>query len=605
MDDEIVRQLKAAVRGEVRFDPLTRQLYSTDASHYRVVPHGVVLPRDADDIAAVLEVAAQYDLAVLPRGGGTSLSGQSVGQAIIVDTSRYLDSILEVNIEEQWVRVQPGVVLDHLNARLRPHGLMFGPDPASSAAATLGGMLGNNSTGSHSIVYGMTADHTLELEVMLADGRRVRPGPNFAGLDRDTTAVLRALLERCRPEIEARYPKTWRTVAGYDFNHLIAPEANLARLFVGSEGTLGIITEAKLKLVRRPATTALVILRFDSLAAALTRMPLILETKPSAVELIDKFFLDLTRRVPAFAARLTFVDGDPHCLFIVEYAGDTAAEMAARIQQLKACLAADHYGEPLTAMTSPEDIANVWTVRKAGFGLLMSLRGDAKPLAFVDDATLPVDKLAEYARRVEAICREAGTEAAFYAHASAGCLHINPLINLKTAEGLRRMRIIAGQVATTAIALGGTTTGEHGEGLARSCFNEQLFGPALHQAFREVKQLLDPDWRLNPGKIIDAPDMAEPSLLRYNPAYHTTGAPARTYLAYPAEGSFAGLVEMCNGQGACRARGAGVMCPSFMATRDERHATRGRANALRTGISSSFMMSPLTERRTAPDWSGR
>jgi FAD/FMN-containing dehydrogenase/Fe-S oxidoreductase len=579
--------LKSAVRGETRFDTLTRQLYSTDASNYRITPLGMVTPRDEDDVIAVLAVASQFDAPVLPRGGGTSLSGQSIGPAVILDTSRYLDSIIEFNADEAWVRVQSGVVLDHLNRYLQPHGLVFGPDPSSSAAATLGGMLGNNSTGTHSILYGMTADHTLELDVALADGRRITVGAD-SPLPNDLSMGLDSILNHYRPEIETRYPKTWRTVAGYNLNRLAQPNANPAQLFVGSEGTLGIILAAKLNLVNRPTATRLAILQFDTLRAALEIVPVILETGPASVELMDYFFIELTRSVPNFASRLTFVDGNPRCLLIVEYFGAGEAELSAKTNQLSARMEAAGYSGEVKIQASASAIANVWSVRKAGFGLLMSLRGDAKPLAFIDDAAVPIDRLAEYAEGVKRICADAGTEASFYAHASAGCLHINPLLNLKTEQGLTQMRKIAQEVVALAISLGGTTTGEHGEGLARSCFNEQLFGAQVHQAFREVKNLFDPAGRMNPGKIVNGSDMADPRLLRINPEYNTPYAPLQTHLDFSADGGFAGLVEMCNGQGVCRQRGSGTMCPSFMATRDERHSVRGRANALRAAISGQL-----------------
>jgi FAD/FMN-containing dehydrogenase/Fe-S oxidoreductase len=587
--------LQTTVAGEVRFDRLTRELYSTDASNYRILPLGVVLPGDVDDICAVLETAAHFDVPVLPRGGGTSLSGQTVGRAIILDLTRHLDAILEESREERWVRVQPGIVLEQLNRYLRPANLMVGPDPASAPAATLGGMLGNNSTGTHSILYGMMADHVLELEVTLANGDQITAGPG-APLPEPLKGGLEAILEEYEPEIESRYPKTWRTVAGYALNKLARPDYDPAQLFVGSEGTLGVITAAKIGLVQRPPATRLAVLQFEALRPALEMVPLILETGPSAIELNDRFFLDLTRRVPSFARRLTFVEGDPRCLLVVEYYGDGPQELTARVDALTGRLRKAGYRGDVRSQVSPEQIADVWTVRKAGFGLLMSRRGDAKPLTFADDAAVPVEHLADYAEGVERICAEAGTEAVFFGHASAGCLHTNPIINLKTAEGLDQMRAIGSQIAALAISYGGTTTGEHGEGLARSCFNEQLFGSRLHRAFQEVKALFDPAGRLNPGRVVEGPDMADPALLRFGPAYRLPLAPSKTTLDFSADGGFAGLVEMCNGHGDCRQLGTGTMCPSFMATRDERHSVRGRANALRAAIGGRLGPEAMTGR---------
>lgn len=600
---DLAGDLQQAIRGEVRLDQLTRQLYSTDASSYQVMPVGVVVPRDVDDLSAAIKVAARHKIPIIPRGGGTSLSGQTIGNALILDQSRYLDQILELNIAERWVRAEAGVVLDRLNTYLRPHGLMVGPDPASSMAATIGGMTGNNSTGSHSIRYGMMIDHVREVEVVLADGTRAHFGPKtkeavaalarLQSLEGSLYREIPRLIEQYRDDIATGYPPIWRSVAGYQLNRMLA-EADagkpfsLAPLIVGSEGTLATITSVTLSLVPRPARTHLVLLHYDDLRAGLEAVPLILQHDPAAVELIDRSFLQLTRLTPEYGPRLTFIEGDPRIVLIVEFAGDTDVSLKIQASALIQRLRGLKYRGAIIQQTKPEDVANVWTVRKAGLGLLMSGRGDAKPLAFVDDAAVPVARLADYALEVERVCHEVGTEASFYAHASAGCLHINPMINLKTAEGLRQMRVISEAVAALAIAHGGTTTGEHGEGLARSYFNEQLFGPRLHQAFRELKGIFDPHNLQNPGKIVNAPAPWTPSILRFSPEYRVPLAPIKTHFDFTADGGFAGLVEMCNGQGVCRKRETGVMCPSFMATRDEANSTRGYANALRAAMTGDL-----------------
>jgi FAD/FMN-containing dehydrogenase/Fe-S oxidoreductase len=583
---ELAHVLKNRLRGDVRFDTMSRWLYSTDASSYQVYPTGVVVARDADDVAETVKAVAEFGLSVVPRGGGSSLSGQTVGPGVVIDHSRYLDQILELNVEERWVRVQSGMVLDQLNRVLAQYNLMVGPDPASSMVATLGGMTGNNSTGSHSIRYGMVADHVTEVDVVLSDGSQARFGPGSI-FDADSlagriAADLPQLLDRYRDDIATGYPNTWRSVAGYNLNRLAKDPANLAPLIVGSEGTLGVITAVKLNVVERPAHTRLAILNFDTLREALAVVPAILETGPAAVELVDRYFNNLTRQSPEYGPRLNWVIGDPRAVLIVEYAGSDERQLADQTAKLEKV--APHID--VLHITDPGGVLNVWTVRKAGLGLLMSQRGDAKPLAFVDDASVPVENLADYAVEFERICHDAGTEAAFYAHASAGCLHINPVIDLKTGDGLRQMREISQAVAALAISYDGTTTGEHGEGFARSHYNEQLFGPRLHQAFREVKGLFDPENRLNPGKVIDAPEPWDPDVLRFQPGYSTV--PVDTILDFSHDGGFAGLVEMCNGQGVCRKRDAGAMCPSFMATRDEAHSTRGRANALRAAMTGKL-----------------
>jgi len=597
--EAIAQDLQKNIRGDVRFDQMSRVLYSTDASSYQMMPTGVAIPRDADDVAAVVKTAARHGASIVPRGGGSSLSGQTIGAGVIIDHSRYMDGILELNAEAKWVRVQSGMVLDQLNNALKNHGLMVGPDPASSMVATLGGMTGNNSTGSHSIVYGMMADFVREVDVVLSDGTQVRFGPKTPEevatlVEKDTLEgrLYREIPELVRQnadEIAARYPKIWRNVAGYNLNRIAAILANgtsfnLAPLIVGSEGTLGVITAIKLNVVARPKMTRLSLLHFDDLREALALVPFILEHTPSAVELIDRYFNYLTRQSPEYGPRLTFIDGDPRAVLIVEFAGTSESELRQNAENLESVLRKNGYSGVIVNQTTPEQVANVWGVRKASLGLLMSMRGDAKPLAFVDDATVPVENLADYAMEVARVCDEAGTSAAFYAHASAGCLHINPLINLKTGEGLRQMRKISEAVAELAIHYGGTTTGEHGEGTARSYFNEKLYGAKLHQAFRQVKGLFDPNNVLNPGKIIDAPAPWDANVLRFNPDYSTPYAPNITFLDFSADGGFGGMVEMCNGQGVCRKRDNGAMCPSFMATRDEAHSTRGRANALRAAM---------------------
>lgn len=600
---EFAGELRSAVRGEVKFDTLTRTLYSTDASNYQIQPIGVVLPRDVDDVVAAVKVAARHKVPIIPRGSGTSLSGQTIGTALIVDHSRYLDGILELNVEECWVRVQSGVVLDTLNAYLRPHGLMVGPDPASSMAATIGGMTGNNSTGSHSIRYRMMLDHVRAVEVVLADGTRAEFGPRtpeavaaLARLQSSEGRLYREvpeLIARYRADIASGFPRVWRSVAGYNLNRVLQEQDegkpfSLAPLIVGSEGTLATITAVTLGLVQRPSLTRLVLLHYDDLRTALEAVPTILQHTPSAVELVDRTFLELTRKSLEYGPRLNFISGDPRVVLIVEFAGDIDWSLTVQVSSFEKRLRSLGYKGTFVHQEKPDEIANVWTVRKAGLGLLMSTRGDAKPLAFVDDAAVPVDQLADYALAVERACHEAGAEASFYAHASAGCLHINPIINLKTPEGLAQMRTISEAVARLAIAHGGTTTGEHGEGLARSYFNEQLFGPRLHQAFRELKGLFDPTNIQNPGKIVHAPAPWEPGILRLGPEYRTPHAPKRTHLDFSIDGSFSGLVEMCNGQGVCRKQDVGVMCPSFMATRDEAASTRGYANALRSALTGEL-----------------
>lgn len=599
-NDKLMTELRRRLHGNLLSDRMTRVLYSTDASSYQIEPLAVVIPADAQDVVTTVSFAAEQRIPIIPRGGGSSLSGQGIGRGIIIDFTTHLDQILEINGEEQWAQVQSGVILDQLNKAARAHGLMVGPDPSSSQAATLGGMTANNSTGSHSVLYGMMIDHVLEVEVVLSDGRvtvlKPRTADEIAVLQQDKSVEgtlyreIPRIVQQYEDAIRTNYPKTWRNVAGYNLKHLLGQRdggqpLNLAPLMVSSEGTLAAILSVKVHLVRRPAHTHLTLLHFDSLRGALQTVPAILEYKPGAVELVDRYFLDLTRQNPEFNRKMDFIDGDPAAVLIVEFDGDEPDGLKSRSDKMVAALRKKGFSGAVVVRAEPPDIARVWEVRKAGLGLLLSKRGDAKPLAFVDDAAVPVDRLADYAEEVVKICRDAGTEAAFYAHASAGCLHINPVINLKSEEGLRQFRTISQAVIDLAIRHGGTSTGEHGEGLARSYYNEKVYGPELHRAFREVKALFDPNNIFNPGKIVEGPEPWDPDLLRFSPRYRTPLDIKETYLDFTRDGGFAGLVEMCNGQANCRQLDGGVMCPSFRATREEANSTRGRANALRAAIS--------------------
>jgi len=636
----LATDLARAVKGEVRFDPYARLLYSTDASAYQIEPIGVVIPRDRDDVAAVMEITAKHRVPVLARGGGSSLAGQAVGAAVVVDFSKYMRRILEINPEERWVRAEPGVVCDALNAALKPHGLMYGPDPASSNRATVGGMLANNSTGAHSVLFGMTADHVLGVEAFLGDASAA----HFSALDRAALDAklespgregeiyrgLTSLVTRHASLIRDRFPKTWRRASGYSLNYLIpnprpptsnlqpptssrqpfgfvasqpagwysqesyplADGFNLAKLMVGSEGTLAVVAEAKLNLVPRPKMTALCVVHFDSVAASAEATPTILECHPSAIELIDAVMITLTRAIPAYARQLTFIQGSPGAILVVEFFGESEAELIGQIEKLEHLLRSRGVAKTFVRALTPAEQANVWGVRKVGLGILQSMKGEAKPLAFMEDVAVPVDRLGEYVRTVEQLFKEHGVASAYYAHASAGCLHIRPVINLKTAEGVKKMRALGAAVLDVVIAMGGAMSGEHGDGLSRSVWNGRLFGPELYAAFREVKQIFDPGYRLNPGKIVDAPDMTED--LRYGAGYHALEI--RTHLSFAADGGFAGAVEQCNGAGVCR-KADGTMCPSYMATREEEHSTRGRANALRAALSGRLPPSALTSER--------
>jgi len=602
--NDLERDLRRVVRGSVRFDPASLLLYSTDASMYQVEPIGVVTPRDGDDVIAAFDVARRQKVALLPRGGGTSLTGQTVNRALVLDFSQHMNGVLEVNAEELWARVQPGLVQDELNHAIRDLGLLFGPDTSTSNRATLGGMVGNNSGGSHSIAYGLTVEHVLELDALLADGTRVRFGtvtpaefeakmrlPGAEGRIYREVAAIRA---EYAEEIRKRYPKHWRRVAGYNLNEVVKDgPLNMARVVVGSEGTLLTVLEAKVRLVRRPKKTALDVIHYASIQEALESSQSILETGPYAVELTDKLILDLARDNIEQRARAAFVQGDPGAILIVEYAGESDGEVASKVDALEARRVREGFGYAAHLAYDVAEQQSIWKLRKAGLGLLLGMKGDKKPIAFVEDTCVEPRHLKEFVPRFADIFAKHDATGAYYGHCSVGCLHIRPVIDLKTPRGLEQVKAIADEITDLVLEFGGTISSEHGDGRARSPFLERMYGPTLMQAFRRLKAAFDPDNRMNPGNIVDSPGILEN--LRYGVAYKTWEP--KTLLDFSAQGGFAASVEMCNGVGVCRKKLEGTMCPSYMATRDEEHSTRGRANALRAVLSGRLPAAGFTGRR--------
>ncbi|MDQ7040219.1 MAG: FAD-linked oxidase C-terminal domain-containing protein [Rhodothermus sp.] len=600
--EEFAVRLRPHLRGTLHMDPMTRALYATDASIYRMEPVGVLLPAHADDVQAALEMAQAFGIPVLPRGGGSSLAGQAVNEALVIDFTKHLHRILEINPEERQVRVEPGCLLEPLNKALQPYGLMVGPDPASGGRATLGGMLANNATGAHSILYGSMIQHVCAVQALLADGTPVR----FEALTADAWAermrrhdpegrLYRELdtLLRQKGDIIARdTPRHWRRNSGYRLEYLLdASRRNLAQLLCGSEGTLAVVTELTVNLVPRPKQTALGVVHFHTRADALRAVTTILETSPSAVELFDGVAIEATRRAPGYAPRLaTFIQGKPGAVLITEYFGETEAELVHKLDTLAAALQRTGQGYAMVRVLQPEHIQNVWSVRSEGVGLVMGVRGDHKPIPVIEDAAVPVEHLADYVADLERLFQETNTQAVFYAHASAGCLHIRPFINTKDAREVKKMREIAVGSMELVKKYGGVLSSEHGDGIVRGWLNEAFLGPALCEVYRQLKQIFDPNGLLNPGKIIDTPPMTEN--LRMGPTYHTIELIEE--LDWSEAGGFARAVEQCNGNGACRKLESGVMCPSYMVTRDERHTTRGRANALRAVMSGALPIEELT-----------
>jgi FAD/FMN-containing dehydrogenase/Fe-S oxidoreductase len=604
--DEALRQaadrLRRRIQGEVRFDTLARVLYSTDASNHQVEPLGVVFPKVEDDLVAIMQVAAEMGLPILARGAGTSLAGQAIGRALIVDCSRHLKHVHSIDRQGRLAEVAPGVSLSALNTAAGRHALMFGPDPASGDRATLAGMIGNNASGARSIRYGMTVDHLLAAEVVLSDGSsatfsaesdaEAEHKADERTLEGRIHRAALAIRDSYAEAVRSTWPLTFRRASGYSLDRLTGyltevPPAwyagdyprerpfNLAPVLCGSEGTLAIVRRATVALVPRPGATALVVLPFREVVEACDFAPEVLPSRPSAVELVSRSVLDRAREVPGYARRLGFLQGNPGALLVIEYCGDTQTEALSSCGRWPGA----------QVIESPDAQADLWAVRTAGLGLLMLTPGDSKPIPFVEDVAVPVERLGEYVRRVDSLLAEHGTRGEWYAHASAGCLHMRPLINLKDPRDLARMRRIAEAVLEVVLSMRGSLSGEHGDGLSRTEFNARLFGPEVMQAFGELKRAFDPAGLLNPGKIVPDPE-AKAALdadLRYGAEYAPVARP--TFFSFSREGDLVHAAEACNGQGACL-KASGVMCPSFQATGDEAHSTRGRANALRAALTS-------------------
>ncbi len=583
-------ELRGLVDGEVRFDRTSRMLYSTDASNYQIEPVGVLIPRHAGDVQAAVELAAKHGITILPRGGGSALAGQTVGHSLVIDFSKYMNNILDINAEERTATVEPGINLAVLNRQLARSGLMFGPDPSSGDRATIGGVVGNNSSGAHSILYGMTADHVSAVDLLLADASQLtldRSALQHTGQATRIGQLMSQVLdfqETYSTVIERDFPRHWRRATGYSLNELLKDDFNPARLLVSSEGTLATTLGATINLVPTPKMTALALIQFDDLVESMAVTTTILETEPSAIELMDRMLIELTRQQPGYASQIAFVRGNPEALITVEYYGDSEAELRRKLDHLEVHLRANGIDAEIQQVMDPRRQADIWSVRKAGLGLLMSVKGDAKPIPCIEDVSVPVEHLAEYVAEIQRLCAAHGTTAAYYAHASAGCLHIRPLISLKNQAGIATMDEVTRAAADLAAKFGGVMSGEHGDGLQRSELNRVIFGDELYDAMVELKGIFDPENLMNPGKIVEAPPLTES--LRYGPAYSTL--PVDTYLDFSPEGGFAAAIEMCNGAGVCRKLGSGTMCPSYMATRDEQDTTRARANALRNALSGKL-----------------
>ncbi|QPF93839.1 FAD-binding and (Fe-S)-binding domain-containing protein [Bradyrhizobium commune] len=603
------RRLRADITGDVLFDRFSRGRYATDASFYQIVPSGVVVPKTMDEALLSLAIARDEGVKVTPRGGGTSQCGQTVNDGLVVDLSKHLNRVLSLDVEGRTCVVEPGIVLDDLNRRLRKHGLWFPVDVSTASRATIGGMAGNNSCGGRSLRYGTMRDNTLSMEASLADGTLSRFGEvarDLSDIDAgsSTRPLFRDMLDlgaREADEIAARFPKVQRRVGGYNLDALVPRNApnNMAHLLVGSEGTLAFTTKVELKLWPVIRNKALGICHFGSFYEAMDAAQHLVKLKPIAVELVDRTMIALGRDIAMFKPIINAaIKGDPDAVLVVEFAGEDQADNLARLKQLTELMGDLGFGwnndtrkwGGVVEITEPALQSGIADFRAAGLNVMMSMKQEGKPVSFVEDCAVPLPHLADYTARLNEVFAKHGTSGTMYAHASEGCLHVRPVLNLKLEKNVEAMRAIAEEAFALVREYKGSHSGEHGDGLVRSEFHESMFGERLVADFREVKRRFDPDGVLNPGKIVDAPKMDDRSLFRYRPGYRVGEFKTKLdWSAWPgAGGGFQGAVEMCNNNGACRKLEGGVMCPSYRATRNEKDVTRGRANTLRLAISGQL-----------------
>ena len=603
-DPRLAQRLRREVDGDVLFTRADRGRYATDASIYQVEPVGVVVPRTTEGAAAAIAIAREHGVPVLPRGGGTSQCGQTVNRALVIDCTKHLRRVLDVDAQAGTAVVEPGLVLSHLNAALKPHGLFFPVDPSTNARCTLGGMAGNNSCGAKSIRYGLMADNVRAIDAILADGTRHRFGPLPDVTGPDVPAVVAGLIQRLRAlgaaeadEIAARFPHQLRRVGGYNIE-VLTPGArrerreNLARLLVGSEGTLAFSAGLHLALQPLLPRKVMGICQFPTFRAAMEASRHLVTLQPEAVELVDRTMIDLGRGIPIYAPTIDrMVQGQPDSLLIVEFHGHEDGPLLAKLADLDAMMADLGWPGAVVRATDPAFQAAIAEVREAGLNIMMSMKGDGKPVSFIEDCAVGLDDLADYTERLNDVFARHGTKGTWYAHASVGCLHVRPVLNMKDPADVRTMRAVAEECFALVREYKGSHSGEHGDGIVRSEFHQEMFGPRIVRAFEAVKDAFDPGAVLNPNRIVRPPRMDDRSLFRYSADYAADPAfkPSLDWSAYPGpQGGMLAAVEMCNNNGTCRKFDAGAMCPSYRVTREEAHLTRGRANTLRLALTGQL-----------------
>jgi FAD/FMN-containing dehydrogenase/Fe-S oxidoreductase len=592
-DTGLERALENALEGEVRFGAFTRGRYATDASIYQIMPAGVAFPKSEADVQAALTIAASHGVPVIARGAGTSQNGQPIGAGLVLDFSRHFNGLVAFDKDARTATVRPGMVLEHLNARAKQDGLFFPVEPSTASRCTFGGMTGNNSSGARSLRYGKTVDNVLAMRALFHDGEAfaLGEGPvaaNESVRARDLMAKLIALADEHRTDIETIFPKVQRRVGGYNLDELLPARPNLSHLLVGSEGTLALATEITLKLSPLPKHRAMGVCHFPTFRSAMETTQHLVALGPVAVELVDNNVLALGADIPLFRRTLADITkGTPNSLLLVEFAGGDLDDLKRDLRRLDQCMADHGFPDAVVEVLEPARQASVWGVREACLNIMMSMKGDGKPISFIEDCAVPLEHLADYTDAVTAVFEKHGTRGTWYAHASVGCLHVRPILNMKTEDGAKTMRAIAEEACDLVRRYKGSFSGEHGDGISRSEFVEPMFGARLTRAFEQVKDAFDPGNRLNPDKIVRPLRFDDRELMRFGPGY-ATPVPAVPALDWSEWGGFGGAVEMCNNNGTCRKMTAGTMCPSYRVTRQEQHVTRGRANTLRLAISGQL-----------------
>ncbi|MGH8141622.1 MAG: FAD-binding and (Fe-S)-binding domain-containing protein, partial [Steroidobacteraceae bacterium] len=617
-DRALERRLASALQGEVDFDAFTRGRYATDASIYQIMPAGVAFPKSPADLEAILKITGEHGVPVILRGAGTSQNGQPIGSGLIVDCSRHLHAVKRYDAQGGDVVVEPGIVLERLNARIQRDGLFFPVEPSTASRCTLGGMAGNNSCGARSLRYGKMVDNVTAIAGLLADGEAFQfaTAAADAGVDADVGADahartdagvrggerVRVLAQRMltlaaseRGDIERVFPKLQRRVGGYNLDELLRPRANLPGLLIGSEGTLAAMTELHLKLARLPAHRVLGVCHFPSFRSSMQMTQHIVRLGPSAVELIDHNVLSMGAQIPQFQRALAEITrGQPQALLLVEFAGEQLQPLEADLARLSACMADHGFAESVVTITDAQRQRRVWQLREACLNIVVSMKGDGKPVSFIEDCAVPLEALPDYTDAVTELFTRHGTRGTWYAHASVGCLHVRPILNMKEQGDINKMRAIAEAACELVKRFKGSYSGEHGDGISRSEFIAPMFGARLTQVFEAVKDAFDPQGRLNPGKLVRPYRMDDRALMRFREGYRAS-VPARAALDWSEWGGFGGAVEMCNNNGTCRQFTAGTMCPSYRATREEQHSTRGRANSLRLAVSGQLGPGAFTD----------